>query len=414
MFDYFPLCSIVLPISTDTGSKSLIPTFLYIPAMAEVFSLWMVATKSIFHKWTVDGKLSPSFVGQHIGLSSDPEKAVKYANNHMTKDQLVDVDDLVMLKTDFTAKGVALYCTTLADQPGSPTPMLRKICHKDFKNDEGKWHLHGDIPFKQKHDGESIVTILCGDLTSEEKKKLGKKAPESSSKRPHDADSPIEESPSKRPRAAEVEAKEQDWKPQKKGPLQDHEKKSLKSLILYTVVEKEWVEKHTHLLKKTPQDDHAQNNQKFMERYTAFLHTQRLELEEHKVCVKVCENGYERQRNQWSIELFEDKERAENSAWCKNNHFQREPQSYQVLAVEFSIPALAHALTECEQETAKFRTRLVRAYNRDPQNDLKTWYWNGATLPLVPLFQRENKFPLSAGAILEVSAWTESVIIQHE
>ena len=51
--------------------------------MAEVFSLWMVATKSIFHKWTVDGKLSPSFVGQHIGLSSDPEKAVEYANNHM-------------------------------------------------------------------------------------------------------------------------------------------------------------------------------------------------------------------------------------------------------------------------------------------------------------------------------------------
>ena len=414
MFDYFPLCSIVLPISTDTGSKSLIPTFLHIPAMAEVFSLWMVATKSIFHEWTADGKLSPSFAGQHIGLSSDPEKAVEYANNHMTKDTLVDVDDLVMLKTDFTAKGVALYCTTLADQPGSPTPMLRKICHKDFKNDEGKWHLHGDIPFKQNHDGERIVTILCGDLTSEEKKKLGKKASESSSKRPHDADSPIEESPSKRPRAAEVEAKEQDWKPQKKGPLQDHEKKSLKSLILYTVVEKEWVEKHTHLLKKTPQDDHAQNNQKFMERYTAFLHTQRLELEEHKVCVKVSENGYERQRNQWSIELFEDKERAENSAWCNNKHFQREPQSYQVLAVEFSIPALAHALTECEQETAKFRTRLVRAYNRDSQNDLKTWYWNGATLPLVPLFQRENKFPLSAGAILEVSAWTESVIIQHE
>ena len=414
MFDYFPLCSIVLPISTDTGSKSLIPTFLHIPAMAEVFSLWMVATKSIFHKWSVDGKLSPSFVGQHIGLSSDPEKAVEYANNHMTKDTLVDVDDLVMLKTDFTAKGVALYCTTLADQPGSPTPMLRKICHKDFKNDEGKWHLHGDIPFKQNHDGERIVTILWCDLTSEEKEKLRKKAPESSSKRPHDADSPIEESPSKRPRAAEVEAKEQDWKPQKKGPLQDHEKKPLKSLVLYTVVKKEWVEKHTHLLKKTPQDDHAQNNQKFMERYTAFLHTQRLELEEHKVCVKVSENGYERQRNQWSIELFEDKERAENSAWCNNKHFQREPQSYQVLAVEFSIPALAHALTECEQETAKFRTRLVRAYNRDCQHDQKTWYWNGDTLPLVPLFQRENKFPLSAGAILEVSAWTESVIIQHE
>ena len=372
--------------------------------MAEVFSLWMVATKSIVHKWTVDGKLSPIGASQHIGLSSTREKAVEYANNHMTKDQLGD--DLVMAWIEFTGKAMAIYCTTLADNIRPPAPMLRKICHQDLKIDEGKWHLHGDIPFKQKHDGERIVTVLCGDLTSEEKKKLGKKAPESSSKRPHDADSPIEESPSKRPRTAEVEVKEQEWKPQKEGPLQDPEKKSL---ILYMVVEKEWVEKHTHLLKKTPQDDHAQNNQKFMERYTAFLHTQRLELEEHKVCVKVCENGYERQRNQWSIELFEDKERAENSAWCKNNHFQREPQSYQVLAVEFSIPALAHALTECEQETAKFRTRLVRAYNRDPQNDLKTWYWNGATLPLVPLFQGDNKFPLSVGATLEVSAWIESV-----
>ena len=102
MFDYFPLCSIVLPISTDTGSKSLIPTFLHIPAMAEVFSLWVVATKSIFHKWIVDGKLSPIGASQHIGLSSDREKAVEYANYHMTKDQLGD--DLVMVKTEFTAK----------------------------------------------------------------------------------------------------------------------------------------------------------------------------------------------------------------------------------------------------------------------------------------------------------------------
>ena len=104
--------------------------------MAEVFSLWMVATKSIFHKWTVDGKLSPSFVGQHIGLSSDPEKAVEYANNHMTKDQLGD--DLVMAWIEFTGKAVAIYCTTLADNIRPPAPMLRKLCHKDLKNDEGK------------------------------------------------------------------------------------------------------------------------------------------------------------------------------------------------------------------------------------------------------------------------------------
>ena len=178
------------------------------------------------------------------------------------------------------------------------------------------------------------------------------------------------------------------------------------------VVEKEWVKKHTHLLKKNPQDGHAQDNQEyvdFIERYMTFLQTQRSVLEGNKVSVKVCPNGYERQRAQWSIELFEDKQRAIDSAWCFNKQFQLEQQSYQVLAVEFSIEALAHALTECEEETAKSRTRLVRAHNRDPQFDQKTWFWNGATLPLVPLFQGDNKFPLSVGATLQVSAWIESV-----
>ena len=375
--------------------------------MAEVFSLWMVATKSIVHQWTIDGKLSPIGASQHIGLSSTREKAVEYANNHMTKDQLGD--DLVMAWIEFTGKAVAIYCTTLADNIRPPAPMLRKLCHKDLKNDEGKWHLHGDIPLKQTHGGERIVTILWNDLTPEEKEKIRKKAPESSSKRSHAADSPIEESPSKRPRTAEVEVKEQEWKPQKKGPLQDPEKKSL---ILYMVVEKEWVKKHTHLLKKNPQDGHAQDNQEyvdFIERYMTFLQTQRSVLEGNKVSVKVCPNGYERQRAQWSIELFEDKQRAIDSAWCFNKQFQLEQQSYQVLAVEFSIEALAHALTECEEETAKSRTRLVRAHNRDPQFDQKTWFWNGATLPLVPLFQGDNKFPLSVGATLQVSAWIESV-----
>ena len=70
------------------------------------------------------------------------------------------------------------------------------------------------------------MTILWDDLTPEEKEKLGKKVPESSSKRPRVADSPK--------KCKEVEAEEQDWKRQKKGPLQDPEKKSF---VLYKVVE---------------------------------------------------------------------------------------------------------------------------------------------------------------------------------
>ena len=103
------------------------------------------------------------------------------------------------------------------------------------------------------------------------------------------------------------------------------------------------------------------------------------------------------------------KRRAIQVTAARSRRKELDSQSNRVLAVEFSIEALAHALTECEEETAKSRTRLVRAHNRDPQFDQKTWFWNGATLPLVPLFQGDNKFPLSVGATLEVSAWIESV-----
>ena len=108
--------------------------------MADIcISLWMVAKQSTFQQWTALGKLCRTGEESdclHIGVSSDREKAVEYANNHMTKDQLGD--DLVMVKIEFTAKGVALYCTTLADNVRPPAPMLRKLCHKDLKNDEGK------------------------------------------------------------------------------------------------------------------------------------------------------------------------------------------------------------------------------------------------------------------------------------
>ena len=101
-----------------------------------------------------------------------------------------------------------------------------------------------DVPLKQTHGGERIVTILWDDLTPEEKEKLGKKVSESS---------PISESQSKRPRVAdslkkcgEVEGGEQEWKRQKNGPLQDRGKMEF---VLYKVVETEWVEAHYHLLR---------------------------------------------------------------------------------------------------------------------------------------------------------------------
>ena len=81
----------------------------------------------------------------------------------MAKEQRDDdwQDHSVMVEIQFSAKGVALYGTTLADNVRSPMPMLRKHCHKNCKDDEGKWHLLIDIPLNQKIDsGEHIVTIL--------------------------------------------------------------------------------------------------------------------------------------------------------------------------------------------------------------------------------------------------------------
>jgi len=71
--------------------------------------------------------------------------------------------------------------------------------------------LLGDIRFKEMHDGERIVTRFRGDLTLDEKVKLGKK---------------VSESPSKKLRAAEnlekleeVEGEAKEWKRQENCPL---------------------------------------------------------------------------------------------------------------------------------------------------------------------------------------------------
>ena len=76
----------------------------------------------------------------YLVVNSDREKSVEYAKQHMAKDQRGDdwQDQCVMVKIQFTAKGVAFYRTTPADNVRPPMPMLHKLCYKDLKNDEGK------------------------------------------------------------------------------------------------------------------------------------------------------------------------------------------------------------------------------------------------------------------------------------
>ena len=104
--------------------------------MAKGFSLWMVAKLSTWQQCIADGKLCRTGKESnytYIGVSSDRDQAVEYAKQHMAKDQLGDdwQDHCVMIQIQFSAKGVSLYCTTLADDVLPPTPMLRKLCHKN-------------------------------------------------------------------------------------------------------------------------------------------------------------------------------------------------------------------------------------------------------------------------------------------
>ena len=347
-------------------------------------SLWMVA--KTWQQCTTDGKLS--CIGKesnypYLGVNSEREKAVDYFKQHMAKDLRGDdwQDQCVMVKIQFTAKGVALYCTTPADNVRPPFPMLRKLCHKDLPNDEGIWHLLGDIPFKEIHDGEQIVTIFRGDLTVDEKVKLGKK---------------VSESPLKKLRAAEnlekleeVEGEAKEWKRQENCPLQDGGKRGL---VLYMVVETEWVKAHLHLLQKNAQDQNNPEYDEFKKRYEELSEKHASEIKHEKPIIQLCKHGYKRQRSHWSIDLFESKLRAIDLATQRMKQRVLEPQSYEVLAVQFSTEALAGFLIEIEEETSKFQTRLLRAENKDIHCERGTWSWNG---PLLPLFRPQ------------VSAWTE-------
>ena len=134
-----------------------------------------------------------------------------------------------------------------------------------------------------------------------------------------------------------------------------------------------------------PQDDDVQNNPEHdesKERYKAFREKHRLDPEEKKPIVQVCQHGYKRPRGHWSIDLFESKRRAIDLTAERMKRRVLESQSYGVLAVEFSTEALAEALIQTEEETQKFKTRLLREENKDIHCDRRTWSWNDATLPL--------------------------------
>ena len=227
------------------------------------------------------------------------------------------------------------------------------------------------------------MTIFRGDLTLDEKVKLGKK---------------VSESPSKKLRVAEnlekleeVEGEAKEWKRQEMCPLQDGGKRGL---VFYMVVETEWVKAHLHLLQKNAQDQNNPEYDEFKKRYEELSEKHASEIKHEKPIIQLCKHGYKRQRGRWSIDLFESKLRAIDLTAERMKRRVLESQSYAVLAVQFSTQALAEALIETEEETPKFKTRLLRAENKDIESDRRTWSWNG---PLLPLFSDQ------------VSAWITSM-----
>ena len=174
-------------------------------------------------------------------------------------------------------------------------------------------------------------------------------------------------------------------------PLQDGGKRGL---VLYMVVETEWVKAHLHLLQKNAQDQNNPEHEEFKKRYEELRDKHASEIKEDKPIIQLWQHGYKRPRVHWSIELFESKRRAIGLVRQKLKRRVLEPQSHAVLAVQFSTQALAEALIEIEEETSKFKTLLLREENKDIESDRRTWSWNG---PLLPLFSDQ------------VSAWITSM-----
>lgn len=356
------------------------------------FALWKVMRKSDIKKSIEAGELSrinPQSNYSYIGLSQTREQAVKYAQNHMTKEQYGDdwQDDSGLMEIIFSPKGMTHYGTALADNVRIPMPVLRRHCHK--KANEGKWHCLDDLPLDQKiiETGERIVTTKCHELSSTEKERLGKKTSESPEKKQHAAESPSE--------LEELKVADQlgrAWKHQ------------VKPLVLYKVVDKTWVKAHEQLLWKDRKDEDVQK------RYKAFLDKCGSVLEENKQFVlawandksdpQVCHHGLKRERGHWSIELSQSKRRAIELAAERSGRRELDPESNQVLAVKFSPEAVADALTQFEQETPQYKPPLVRGANTDIDGDKQMWQYNGPALPLL----KADK-----DGILQVSAWTEKI-----
>ena len=98
-----------------------------------------------------------------------------------------------------------------------------------------------------------------------------------------------------------------------------------------------------------------------------------------------------------------EREWVETRTYLLQKNPEDDSESNRVLTVKFSSEAVPEALTQCEQETRRFKTPLVRGDNTDKDGDKQMWYFHG---PAPPLFKVDNNF------IPQVSAWSESVSME--
>ena len=98
----------------------------------------------------------------YINLRTDPEEAVKRAMCLFDKKCDVEKKSLVMLRIQFTHKGLSKYMTTCLPYDEAYRPVLYKMVYEYCKEDKdwGAWAFHADVPMNQKAEGGDLL-ISC-------------------------------------------------------------------------------------------------------------------------------------------------------------------------------------------------------------------------------------------------------------
>ena len=96
----------------------------------------------------------------YVGLRAHASHAMERAETLFGKKCAVHKGNFLLLRVQFSSKGVAKYATAMHGPDESFAPTLHKITYpKDSGGtDYGAWAFHGDLPLQQSEDGHVLIS----------------------------------------------------------------------------------------------------------------------------------------------------------------------------------------------------------------------------------------------------------------